>query len=174
MKFKDQCDLCMKFDYCKGFDEKVLCEDCIRQQKLDTPREITRRSYMNGIERIKVLASEIQDKPLLKIIEYLLTRQDMNDKYLNEDKNLSQMVEFIKSMAKQHAKNGVAMIEDAVVFGWAIHYWDESNEKLKLEKAKEETTKEEKTKTSTTNSKVKKKVDKNWNPEGQLTLFDMM
>ena len=35
---------------------------------------------MEGIERIKVLASEIKDKPLLKIIEYLLTRTDMNDK----------------------------------------------------------------------------------------------
>lgn len=37
---------------------------------------------LDGIERIKILAKEVKDKPLLKIIDYLLTRNDMNDKYL--------------------------------------------------------------------------------------------
>lgn len=124
---------------------------------------------MNGIERIKILASEVKDKPLLKIIEYLLTRDDMDEKYLNEDKNLSQMIEFIKSSAQKDAKNGIAMIEDEVVYGWAIHYWDESNENLKLEKAKDETIEQKEVK------KVKKpSAKKEWNPEGQLTLFDYM
>lgn len=133
---------------------------------------------MNGIERIRVLSSEIKDKALLKIIEYLLSREDMNEKYLNEDKSLKQMVDFIKSLAQKEAKNGMAMIEDEVVYGWAIHYWDESNESLKLEKAKieKETEKEEPEKIIKKPTKKKSTTDttEKWKAEGQLTLFDFM
>lgn len=122
---------------------------------------------MEGIERIKVLASEIKDKPLLKIIEYLLTRTDMNDKYLNEEKTLKQMVEFIKNNAKKHAQNGIAMIEDESVYGWAIHYFDETNKDLELSNEnKQDTVKEE----------IKKPIKKEnkWVAEGQLSLFECM
>lgn len=126
---------------------------------------------MKGIERIKILSAEVTDKPLLKIIDYLLSREDMNDKYLNEEKCLSQMISFIKSEAKKQAKDGVAMIEDEVVYSWAIHYWDETNESLKLENVEKivETKKED-------TLKLVKKVSKSTitKPEGQLTLFDFM
>ena len=115
---------------------------------------------MEGIERIKVLASEIKDKPLLKIIEYLLTRTDMNDKYLNEEKTLKQMVEFIKN-------NAIAMIEDETVYSWAIHYFDETNKDLELSNEnKQDTVKEE----------IKKPIKKEnkWVAEGQLSLFECM
>ena len=90
---------------------------------------------MEGLERIKVLASEITDDALLEIINYLLKREDMNEKYLNEEKSLKQMVEFIRENARKKAKDGMAMIKDEVVFGWAIHYFDESNEDLGLVKS---------------------------------------
>lgn len=126
---------------------------------------------MKGIERIKILSAEVTDKPLLKIIDYLLSREDMNDNYLNEEKCLSQMISFIKSEAKKQAKDGVAMIEDEVVYSWAIHYWDETNESLKLEKVE----KKVETKKKDT-PKLVKKVSKSTTtkPEGQLTLFDFM
>lgn len=118
-----------------------------------------------GLERIKVLSEKVKDKAVLKIIDYLLLRKDMNEKYLNEEKTLTQMIEFIKSKAKEKATNGVAMIEDDEVYSWAIHYFDESNKDLKISKTKEdvEVKKEKK-------STVKK--NKNWIPEGQLSLFD--
>ena len=122
---------------------------------------------MKGIERIKVLASEIKDKPLLKIIEYLLTRTDMNDKYLNEEKTLKQMVEFIKNNAKKNAQNGIAMIEDEIVYSWAIHYFDETNKDLELSNEnKQDTVKKE----------IKKPIKKEnkWVAEGQLSLFECM
>ena len=122
---------------------------------------------MEGIERIKVLASEIKDKPLLKIIEYLLTRTDMNDKYLNEEKTLKQMVEFIKNNAEKQAQNGIAMIEDETVYSWAIHYFDETNKDLELSNEnKQDTVKEE----------IKKPIKKEnkWVAEGQLSLFECM
>lgn len=87
---------------------------------------------LDGIERIKILAKEVKDKPLLKIIDYLLTRNDMNDKYLNEEKNLSQMIQYIKAEAKKRAINGVAVIEDEEVYNLAIHYFDEANSNLKI------------------------------------------
>lgn len=118
-----------------------------------------------GLERIKKLSAEVKDKAVLKIIDYLLSRKDMNEKYLNEEKSLTQMIEFIKSKAKEKATNGVAMIEDDEVYSWAIHYFDESNKDLKISKIKEDVeVKEEK------KSTVKK--NKNWIPEGQLSLFD--
>ena len=118
-----------------------------------------------GLERIKKLSAEVKDKAVLKIINYLLSRKDMNEKYLNEEKSLTQMIEFIKAKAKEKATNGVAMIEDDEVYSWAIHYFDESNKDLKISKTKSDVeVKEEK------KSTVKK--NKNWVPEGQLSLFD--
>lgn len=118
-----------------------------------------------GLERIKKLSAKVKDKAVLKIIDYLLSRKDMNEKYLNEEKTLTQMIEFIKAKAKEKATNGVAMIEDDEVYSWAIHYFDESNKDLKISKTKSDVeVKEEK------KSTVKK--NKNWIPEGQLSLFD--
>lgn len=118
-----------------------------------------------GLERIKKLSAKVKDKAVLKIINYLLSRKDMNEKYLNEEKTLTQMIEFIKAKAKEKATNGVAMIEDDEVYSWAIHYFDESNKDLKISRTKEDVeVKEEK------KSTVKK--NKNWVPEGQLSLFD--
>lgn len=118
-----------------------------------------------GLERIKKLSAKVKDKAVLKIINYLLSRKDMNEKYLNEEKTLTQMIEFIKAKAKEKATNGVAMIEDDEVYSWAIHYFDESNKDLKISKTKSDVeVKEEK------KSTVKK--NKNWIPEGQLSLFD--
>lgn len=126
---------------------------------------------MEGIERIKILASEIKDEALLEIVNYLISREDMNDRYLNEEKSLRQMIDFIMNEAKKKSKDNRAIVKDEVVFGWAIHYWDESNEELKLGKATESNIEK-----ATESKKIKKSKikSKDWNPEGQLTLFDLM
>lgn len=130
---------------------------------------------MDGIERIKILASKVEDEALLEIVNYLITREDMNDKYLNEEKSLKQMVNFITSEARKIAKDNRAMVKDEVVFGWAIHYWDESNEALGLNKSKDkpssDKTDEKKIETpkiSNDSLSTKKKI---WVAEGQLSLF---
>ena len=136
---------------------------------------------MLGIERIKILGSEVKDNALLKVIEYLVSREDMNEKYLNEEKSLKQMVEYIKSEAKKQAVNGMAMIEDEEVYGWAIHNFDETNEKLglkvetknivkPLEKSIKEVEEMEKGEVSKEEINLRVARDKNV-PEGQLTLF---
>lgn len=32
-KYKDQCDECKKFDYCKGVNGKVLCPECASKEE---------------------------------------------------------------------------------------------------------------------------------------------
>lgn len=71
-------------------------------------------------------------KGVLKVVEYLLTRNDMDEKYNNPEKSLMEMWKFIKDEAKEKAINGVAVMDDDEVYSIAIHYFDESNEKLKI------------------------------------------
>lgn len=138
---------------------------------------------MNGIERIKVLASEIIDEDLKKITDYLITREDIDEKYLNEEKSIKQMVTFINDTAKaelsKKQKKGFVgqFISDETVFGWAIHYWDESNESLKLENAKNEKEIEKesiKQAKKSTKKKQETNTESKWKAEGQLTLFDFV
>lgn len=124
---------------------------------------------MEGIERIKVLASEVKDEAVLEIVRYLISRTDMNDKYLNEEKSLKQMIDFIANEAKKKSENNMAMIKDDVVFGWAIHYWDEDNKDLDLSSS--DNVKNIEKKEKVVQEKTNKVVKKDWTPEGQLTLF---
>ena len=42
-------------------------------------------------------------------------------------KTLTGCWEFIRKEARKQAMNGVAVIEDAEVFGWAVHYFEEDD-----------------------------------------------
>ena len=86
---------------------------------------------MTGVERLKSMIEEGPlKKPLFKIYMYLKTRNDMDAKFLNPEKSMTQMYDYIKEQVRKQAVDGVAMIEDAVVYGLAIHYFDESNKDL--------------------------------------------
>ncbi len=134
---------------------------------------------MKGIERIKILSSDIKDEQLKSIIDYLLSRTDMNDKYLNEEKSLSQMIKFIMREANEKLKKisisggSVAYATDEMVFGWAIHYWDESNSNLNLDNKKEEEENDTNSPVKSVQNKRKPDKKEEWVSEGQLTLFDM-
>ena len=52
--------------------------------------------------------------------------------YAKENKNIKDCCTYITGRAKKEASNGCAMIEDDVVFGWAVHYYDEDD--IKVEK----------------------------------------
>lgn len=45
-EFKDQCDLCNKFDYCRGFDDMILCQKCFKKlkEKETRKKEISNRN----------------------------------------------------------------------------------------------------------------------------------
>lgn len=91
---------------------------------------------MNGYERIKelFLKDENKDKSLVQIVKHLMQQPDMNELYLNQDKNLKDMISFIENKAKDQAVNNVAIIPDTQVYDWAILYFTKSNEELGLTK----------------------------------------
>lgn len=58
------------------------------------------------------------------------------ERYKNEKKSLDQCCKYIMAQAKKQAKGGCAAIEDAVVYGWAVHYYQEDDVKVEEVKAK--------------------------------------
>ena len=52
------------------------------------------------------------------------------ERYSDKSKSLDKCIQYITSEAKKQAKNGCAAIEDAVVYGWAVHYYQEENVKV--------------------------------------------
>lgn len=69
----------------------------------------------------------VKDKNLKLICDYLLGREDMQEKLNNPNKSIDKMFSYIRSQAKKKAVNGCAVISDAEVFGWAVHYYDEDD-----------------------------------------------
>ena len=64
----------------------------------------------------------------LKLIcDYLLGRQDMQEKLNNPNKSIDKMFSYVRSQAKKKAVNECAVIIGAEVFGWAVHYYDEED-----------------------------------------------
>lgn len=89
---------------------------------------------MNGIKRIEKMAEGQKDKGLIKIVSYLILQTDMDQKFLNEEKDLKEMAEYIKGLARKEAINGVAIIEDKIVYSWAKEYFMKSNKELGIKK----------------------------------------
>lgn len=124
---------------------------------------------MEGIEKIKAQALEMNDNNVNSIIVYLETRKDMYENYNKEEKSSQQMYEYICNKAELQKKNNVAIIMDRVVYLWAITYFTKSNEELGLNNKKEnvvnkKTTTEKKENTSPKESKKDEK-------ENQMTMF---
>lgn len=129
---------------------------------------------MNGFDRLKEQVKGQEDSALNQVIEYLISRDDMEQKYLNEEKNVKEMCNFIKGKGKVHAKNGWNFITNEVVFAWAIMYWALPNSFLKINKPKETqntTTKEKTTKNNVVSIKKAKKAIEEKKQIEQLTLF---
>lgn len=87
---------------------------------------------MTGIERLRILSEGTKNQALIKVIDYLETRKDMYEKYLNEEKTPEQMWQYITKKAKEQSINNCAVIDDRVVYVWAISYFLATNESLNL------------------------------------------
>lgn len=82
-----------------------------------------------------------------------------------ENKSLKRCYQFIIDEAKKISKNNCAMVKDDVVFGWAVHYYDEDNLKIDdVKKTQKQPVKQPKKDTKPTEEY--EKAD-----EGQLSLF---
>ena len=78
---------------------------------------------MDGIQRLSEMIKGQKDKGLIKIVSYLMLQTEMDSDFLKEEKDLKEMAEYIKGLARKEATNGVAMIEDETVYSWAKEYF---------------------------------------------------
>jgi hypothetical protein len=91
---------------------------------------------MDGIQRLSEMIKGQKDKGLIKIVSYLMLQTEMDSDFLKEEKDLKEMAEYIKGLARKEAINGVAMIEDETVYSWAKEYFKKSNKELGIKKCK--------------------------------------
>ena len=91
---------------------------------------------MNGIERLSNMLEGQKDKYLNVIVNYLMLQTEMDEAFLNEEKNLKDMATYIKDLARKQATNNVAVIEDEIVFQWAKDYFIKSNKELGIAKTR--------------------------------------
>lgn len=101
---------------------------------------------MEGIKRLSNMLEGQKDNYLIIIVNYLMLQTEMDEAFLNEEKNLKDMATYIKNLARKQATGSVAVIEDEVVFQWAKDYFNKSNEELgikKIEQRSNKTTKKE-------------------------------
>ena len=61
------------------------------------------------------------------IYQHLMTIPGMGEKMRNPNKTITDMFKYIENQARKQAVKGCAMVEDQVVLGWAVHYYDEEN-----------------------------------------------
>lgn len=100
-----------------------------------------------------------------------------------EKKSLSECYEYIVGEAKKRAENNCACIDDDTVYGWAVHYYDEDDIKIKSTNITKVVSREQKqpkivkTQPSDTPKPIKKEKvtntrKKKTDPvEGQISLF---
>jgi cell division septation protein DedD len=116
------------------------------------------------------------------ILEYLSKNatESLVEKINSGKKTLAQCWSYIVSEARKLAQNNCACVEDATVFGWAMHFFEENS--IKAETYSSATPSVVKTKTiapkraekpkAKTEAKSQPKAKVKAEPEGQLSLFD--
>lgn len=95
---------------------------------------------MTGFDRLKEQVKDQKEMALIQTVNYLLTREDMEQKYLNEEKTLEGMCTFIRNKSKSHMKNGWAYVTNELVYAWAIMYFSLPNQLLKIDTPKTKST----------------------------------
>lgn len=85
---------------------------------------------MEGKERLEQETIEMNNYNVVLIFNYIKDKDELQEKFDNEEKTIKGMYEFICGKAKTLAQNGVAAVNDKVVYLWAITYFCKSNEEL--------------------------------------------
>ena len=130
---------------------------------------------MNGFDRLKEQIKDQEDRALKRTVDYLLTRKDMEQKYVNEEKTVKGMCKFIREKGLKHYRNGWNYVEDEVVFSWAVMYFMFPNSFLKIKSTEKKDTNQKVVQKNTKNNVIsleerKKKVDEE-KKVTQLSLF---
>lgn len=123
------------------------------------------------MNKLNLKASNDYEKAILDYLESNAS-DALAAKINSGQKTLQSCFDYIRGEAKKQAKGGCAMISDAVVFGWAIHYFEEDEIEAEV-KVKTKATPEPKkiVKKTETQKKTAKTDEKK---EEQLSLFALL
>ncbi len=91
---------------------------------------------MENIERLETEALEMNDSSVSAVFNYLKKRKDLYEKFNNKEKSLKQMWDYICDKARKMSKNNVAVVQDNLVFIWAVNYFYKSNKELGIKEKK--------------------------------------
>ncbi len=135
---------------------------------------------MTGFDRLREQMVGQKDKALIQVVDYLLSRKDMEQKYLNEEKDIDGMAKFVQEKGKNVVQVGWNYITNEVVFAWAIMYFAFPNSFLKIKNdtkqknnANKKTPKESNKNNIISMEEAKKKAEENKKLE-QISLFGGM
>ena len=132
---------------------------------------------MTGVERLKEQIKDQEDMALNQTVNYLISRDELDQYYLKEEKTVDGMCEFVQNKGKKHIKHGWNYITNEVVYSWAIMYWTLPDKFLcintqKLQDAKKSTTTKKETNINNVVSLEKAKQEMEKKKEvAQLSLF---
>lgn len=128
-------------DRATGYDPSEAVEETAAPETDETPEEAAPvddgalfSGKMNAYE--KAVAKYLEKNASEPLREKILAAR-------KEGVGISQCFAYITAEAKKQAKNGCAMIEDEVVYGWAVHYFEDGWIAERERKAKEEKEAEE-------------------------------
>lgn len=113
------------------------------------------------------------NKPILDYLEKHHTQELIKAKD-DEEKSAIGLMEYILSKAKAEINGNAGMIENDVVFGWAVHYIIESEDILKKENLTKVNLDQAKINKIETKEKEASKPKEIKKDENQVTLFDLL
>lgn len=142
-----------------------------------------RRKIMTGFDRLKNMLEEWlkehkNDEAFIQTVNYLLERPDLEQRYLNEEKTLKGLNDFIQQKGRSHLLNGWCYITNEVVYSWAVIYFALPNSFLKIKQKDDKKATTKKSNTKKTNSKnnvvsleeAKQKIEQKQQNE-QISIF---
>lgn len=126
---------------------------------------------MEELERLESEVLEMNNCNIFAIFNYLKTRNDLYEKFKNKEKSMKQMWTFICDKARPHQIDNVAMINDRLVYLWAITYFSKSNEELGIKDNKINANTSTKVLNENKNKKLEVKNEEKELSNNQVSLF---
>ena len=77
-------------------------------QDLKKYHELEGEKIMEGLERLQAEVLEMNNYNISAIFDYLKTRNDLHEKFNNEEKSIKQMYKYICDKARNLAKDNVS------------------------------------------------------------------
>ena len=91
---------------------------------------------MEGLKRLEDEVLKMNNRYVTIVFNFLKSKESLKESFENKEKSIKQMYKYIYEKARNFKKDNVAVIEDNVVYLWAMTYFKKSNKELGIEEKK--------------------------------------